>query len=95
MGDDRNPTQEKKDTMSQAAFIASSGILAVANILLIILVLMHRGKGGGLSSMFGGGFTTTAASSAYAEKNLNRATVATAAVWAASIVAVGLLIPYV
>lgn len=79
--------------MTQALFIASTGVLAIANVLLVVLVLMHRGKGGGLSDMFGGGFASNTGTSAYAAKNLGRATVATAAIWAACVVAVGLLVP--
>jgi preprotein translocase subunit SecG len=49
---------------------------------LIFLVLLHSGKGGGLSDMFGGSVGSTAAGSTVAERNLDRATVACAVVFA-------------
>lgn len=78
--------------MSTALVIGLAIILVVTSILLIVLVLLHRGKGGGLSDLFGGGVTSSVGGSSVAEKNLNRITVGIGLVWAASIVAVGLLV---
>ncbi|MFY9219696.1 MAG: preprotein translocase subunit SecG [Actinomycetes bacterium] len=78
--------------MSTALVIGLAIILVVTSILLIVLILLHRGKGGGLSDLFGGGVTSSVGGSSVAEKNLNRITVGIGLVWAASIVAVGLLV---
>ena len=78
--------------MSTALVIGLAIILVVTSILLIVLILLHRGKGGGLSDLFGGGVTSSVGGSSVAEKNLNRVTVGIGLVWAASIVAVGLLV---
>lgn len=65
--------------------------LVVVSFLLMLLVLMHKGKGGGLSDMFGGGMQSSVGGSSVAERNLDRLTVAVGLVWAALIVALGLL----
>ena len=66
-------------------------LLILASVLLIVLVLLHKGKGGGLSDLFGGGVSSSIGGSSVAEKNLDRLTVGIGLIWAASIVAVGLL----
>jgi preprotein translocase subunit SecG len=72
--------------------ITLSVILVITSVLLVVLILLHRGKGGGLSDMFGGGVSSSVGGSSVAEKNLDRLTVGLGLVWAASIVAVGLLV---
>lgn len=72
--------------------IALAIILVLTSILLIILVLLHRGKGGGLSELFGGGISSSVGGSSVAEKNLDRLTIGIGLIWAAAIVAVGLLV---
>lgn len=67
-------------------------VLMVTSLLLIGLVLLHKGKGGGLSDMFGGGISTNLGGSSIAERNLDRITVILALVWAACIVALGILV---
>ncbi len=67
-------------------------LLFVTSILLIAFVLLHKGKGGGLSDMFGGGVNTSVGGSSVAERNLDRITVGIALVWAACIIALGILI---
>ena len=67
-------------------------LLIVTSLLLIGLVLLHKGKGGGLSDMFGGGISTSLGGSSVAEKNLDRITIVLAVVWAACIVALGLIV---
>ena len=59
---------------------------------LVVLILLHRGKGGGLSDLFGGGVSSSIGGSSVAEKNLDRLTVGLGLVWAACIIAVGLLV---
>lgn len=54
----------------------------IVSLALIFLVLLHSGKGGGLSEMFGGGLGAAAAGSTVAERNLDRATIACAVVFA-------------
>jgi len=67
-------------------------LLVITSALLVVLILLHRGKGGGLSDLFGGGVSSSIGGSSVAEKNLDRLTVGIGLVWAASIVAVGLII---
>lgn len=66
-------------------------LLVITSLFLILTILMHKGKGGGISDMFGGGLTQAAGSSGVAERNLNRITIGTLLVWAAVIVAIGIL----
>ena len=66
--------------------------LIIVSVLLTILVLLHRGRGGGLSDMFGGGVSSSVGGSSVAERNLNRLTLALAAIWVALVVALGLLL---
>ena len=72
--------------------IALAVILVITSVLLIALILLHRGKGGGLSDLFGGGVSSSIGGSSVAERNLDRLTVGLGLVWAASVVAVGLLV---
>ncbi|MDH6281333.1 preprotein translocase subunit SecG [Rhodococcus sp. LBL1] len=69
-------------------------LLVITSLLLILLVLLHRGKGGGLSSLFGGGVQSSLAGSSVVEKNLDRLTVFTAAVWLIAIIGIGLEIKF-
>lgn len=78
--------------MLGALTIALAIVLVVTSVLLIVLVLLHRGKGGGLSELFGGGISSSVGGSSVAEKNLDRLTIGIGLVWAAAIVAVGLLV---
>ena len=52
----------------------------IAALLLVLFVLLHAGRGGGLSDMFGGGAGLSGGTSA--ERNLDRITVVTAAIFA-------------
>ena len=78
--------------MLTALTIGLGVILMITSVLLIVLILLHRGKGGGLSDLFGGGVSSSVGGSSVAEKNLDRLTVSLGLIWAASIVAVGLLV---
>jgi preprotein translocase subunit SecG len=69
-------------------------LIVATSLLLILLVLLHKGRGGGLSDMFGGGVSSTLGGSSVAERNLDRLTVGLGVVWAASIIALGLLYAY-
>lgn len=69
-----------------------SALLVLTSLLLILLILLHKGKGGGLSDLFGGGISSSLGGSSVVERNLNRITIFIAVVWAASIVALGLLL---
>lgn len=71
---------------------AFSILLALASGLLIVMVLLHKGRGGGLSDMFGGGVSSGLGGSSVAEKNLDRITVGVALIWAACVIALGLLL---
>ncbi|MGI8492916.1 MAG: preprotein translocase subunit SecG [Acidimicrobiales bacterium] len=57
-------------------------IHVAVSIALIVMVLLHSGKGGGLSEMFGGGLGSAAAGSTVVERNLDRATILCAVVFA-------------
>ncbi len=78
--------------MITALIVALSVLLVITSVLLVILILLHRGKGGGLSELFGGGVSSSIGGSSVAEKNLDRLTVGIGLIWAACIVAVGLLV---
>ena len=71
--------------------LALEVLLLVTSVLLIVLVLLHKGKGGGLSDLFGGGVSTSLGGSSVAERNLDRVTVGLALIWAATIIALGLI----
>lgn len=66
-------------------------LLLVSSVMLIVLVLLHKGKGGGLSDLFGGGVSTSLGGSSVAERNLDRVTVGIGLIWAATIIALGLI----
>ena len=78
--------------MTTALVIGLGVLLVITSVLLIVLILLHRGKGGGLSDLFGGGVSSSVGGSSVAEKNLDRLTIGPGLIWAACIVAVGLLI---
>ncbi|GLZ36928.1 preprotein translocase subunit SecG [Actinokineospora sp. NBRC 105648] len=67
-------------------------VLIATSLLLILLVLLHRGRGGGLSSLFGGGMQSSLSGSSVVEKNLDRVTLFTAAVWVICVIGLGLLV---
>ena len=67
-------------------------LLIMSSLLMTALVLMHKGRGGGLSDMFGGGVSSGLGGSSVAERNLDRITVGTGVIWAACIIALGLLL---
>ena len=67
-------------------------LLVLTSAILVVLILLHRGKGGGLSSMFGGAVSSSLAGSSVVEKNLNRLTVFTAAIWTVCIITLGILV---
>ena len=69
-------------------------LLVITSVLLTLLILLHRGKGGGLSDLFGGGVSSTLSGSSVVEKNLDRITIFIGIVWAASIVAQGLVLKH-
>lgn len=71
--------------------LALEVLLLVTSVLLIVLVLLHKGKGGGLSELFGGGVSTSLGGSSVAERNLDRMTVGVGLIWAATIIALGLI----
>jgi preprotein translocase subunit SecG len=69
-------------------------VLLITSLMLVLLILLHRGKGGGLSDLFGGGVSSTLSGSSVVEKNLDRITIFVGIVWAASIVAMGLVLKH-
>jgi preprotein translocase subunit SecG len=71
--------------------LALEVLLLLTSVLLIVLVLLHKGKGGGLSDLFGGGVSTSLGGSSVAERNLDRVTVGVGLIWAATILALGLI----
>ena len=69
-------------------------LLVATSLIMILLVLLHKGRGGGLSAMFGGGVSSSLGGSSVAERNLDRFTVGVGLIWAACIIALGLLMAY-
>ncbi len=69
-------------------------VLMITSCLMILLVLLHKGRGGGLSDMFGGGVSSSLGGSSVAERNLDRFTVGIGTIWAACVIALGLLLAY-
>jgi preprotein translocase subunit SecG len=69
-------------------------LLVATSLIMILLVLLHKGRGGGLSDMFGGGVSSSLGGSSVAERNLDRFTVGVGLIWAACIIALGLLMAY-
>jgi preprotein translocase subunit SecG len=60
---------------------------------MIALILLHSGRGGGLSDMFGGGMgPSSMKGSTVVERNLDRLTVITGLLFAATTVALTLLL---
>jgi preprotein translocase subunit SecG len=56
-------------------------IHVIASLLLVLFILLHAGRGGGLSEAFGGGVGGGLGGSNVMEKNLDRITIVTAAVF--------------
>jgi preprotein translocase subunit SecG len=71
---------------------ALSIALIVTSTLMILLVLLHKGKGSGLSDLFGGGISSTYGGSSVVERNLDRITIGVGFIWAAVIIALGLVL---
>ena len=67
-------------------------LLILTSLILILLILLHKGRGGGLSDMFGGGVSSGLGGSSIAERNLDRITIGAGVIWAACIIALGLLL---
>ena len=67
-------------------------VLIITSLLMVLLVLLHKVKGGGLSDLFGGGVSSSLCGSSVVERNLDRLTIGIGILWAASIVALGLLL---
>ena len=67
-------------------------VLVLAGLFLTLLILLHKGRGGGLSDMFGGGVSSGLGGSSIAERNLDRITIGAGVIWAACIIALGLLL---
>lgn len=77
--------------MMTVPVLVFSIVLVITSVILALFILMHKGRGGGLSDLFGGGMSTSMGGTSVAERNLDRLTIIVAAVWLASIVALGLL----
>ena len=67
-------------------------VLMLSSAILVVLILLHRGKGGGLSSLFGGSVSSSLSGSSVVEKNLDRLTLFTGAIWVIAIIGTGLLV---
>ena len=72
--------------------IGVSIVLIITSLLMMLLVLLHKGKGGGLSDLFGGGVSSTLGSSSVVERNLDRLTIFTGALWFLCIIGLDLLL---
>lgn len=69
--------------------LALIGVHVVASLLLVLFILLHSGRGTGLSDVFGGGGGSMGATGAV-ERNLDRITIAAAAVFAITTILLGL-----
>jgi preprotein translocase subunit SecG len=88
-------TLETKDRSRVTAVrVVLQVLLVLTSGFMMLLILMHKGRGGGLSDMFGGGISSNLGSSGVAEKNLNRITVAVAALWVVAVVLLDLVQKY-
>ena len=68
-------------------------LLIISGVLTVILVLMHSGKGTGVSDMIASSLYNSASGSGIWEKNLDRLTVITTAVFIVCIVVMTLTFP--
>ena len=68
-------------------------LLFLSGALTVILVLMHSGKGTGVSEMIASSLYNSGTGSGVLEKNLNRLTVITAAVFVLCVVVMALTFP--
>lgn len=69
--------------------VALIAVHVVASLLLVLFILLHSGRGTGLSDVFGGGGGSMGATGAV-ERNLDRITIAAAAVYAITTILLGL-----
>jgi preprotein translocase subunit SecG len=60
---------------------------------LIIFVLLHSGRGAGVSEMFGGMMPAASSGSSIVERNLDRLTIAFAAVFMVSLIVLMVIYP--
>lgn len=68
-------------------------LLFLSGALTVLLVLMHSGKGTGVSDMIASSLYNSGAGSGVLEKNLNRLTVITAAVFIVCVIVMALTFP--
>jgi preprotein translocase subunit SecG len=64
--------------------VAALILTILSSLFLIVFILLHSGKGSGLSDMFGGSGSLSGGTSL--ERRLDRITVATAIIFAASVI---------
>lgn len=62
----------------------------IVSVILVMFILLKSGRGGGLSEMFGGGGMSSMAGSTVVEKNLDRMTVITGAIFATTTIVLAL-----
>ncbi len=69
------------------------GVHVTVSLLMVLLILLHAGRGGGLSDVFGGGMASSSlGGSTVVEKNLDRLTVIVGLVFAATTIALVVLL---
>jgi len=73
-----------------ALTIAFVVVHVIVSLALVLFILLKSGRGGGLSDMFGGGAMSSLSGSTGVEKNLDRLTVVTAAIWTMTTVVLSL-----
>ena len=81
-------TEGNSVAIATAILIVIHLVMAVA---LVFLILLHSGKGG-LGDLFGGGMQGGMGGATLAERNLNRLTVFTAVVFAATTITLAILL---
>jgi preprotein translocase subunit SecG len=76
-----------------AAVVFFVVIEVVSAIALVVFVLLHSGRGAGVSEMFGGMMPAASSGSSIVERNLDRLTIASAAVFMVSLVVLMVIYP--
>ena len=70
------------------------GLLVISGIGLIIFILLHSGKGTGISDMIASSVYSTQTGTSIVEKNLDRITIALAAVFLLSLIVLMIIYPH-
>ena len=76
-----------------AAVVFFVVIEVISALALVVFVLLHSGRGAGVSEMFGGMMPAASSGSSIVERNLDRLTIAAAAVFMVSLIVLMVIYP--